>query len=616
VHPGLRPERSARVGVVLHVFYPELLDELIEHLAHLPVPFDLVVTDASGTGVTIDAARMPQCRHVVVLPIANHGRDILPLVSVVNADLLAPYELVLKMHTKQSQWRAGHTLDGDGTTWRKDLLDALVGDENVVRRILGAFADDSSLGIVTAPGSVLGPEYWGDNQPVTAQLLRRLELPLDEPALRFAAGSMYWVRGFVLQGLRALSLTQEDFEPEAGQVNATTAHAIERLIGAVAVEAGLTVATTDERAAPREDAWTAYSSADRRAPRARVLPFYLPQFHPVPENDAWWGPGFTEWTNVTAAQPLYPGHHQPKLPRDLGYYDLRSPWVAAEQSRLAADAGLSGFMYYHYWFAGHRLLEAPIDDRLERRGDLPFCLMWANENWTRRWDGRSEDVLMGQDYERLPAEQFLEDSLPALLHPDYLRVGGAAVLAVYRPGQIPGVGRVVEAWRARAREAGVGDLLLLSVDVATAFDAVDGKVTDHGFDGTLGFPPHNMFWDWVSPHELGASPRHGGNMLSYASMVADAEKGLPATSSTHFPGVMVGFDNTARRQWTADVWYGANPYTFRRWLAAAVRAVANRPADQRIVFINAWNEWAEGAMLEPSDRFGLSFLQAVRDVLR
>jgi lipopolysaccharide biosynthesis protein len=551
----------------------------------------------------------------VLLSVPNHGRDILPLVSVVNADLLAPYDLVLKLHTKRSEWRADHALGGDGSSWRSELLSSLVGTTDDVERILSAFAADRSLGVVTAPGSVLGAEWWGDNQPTTAGLLRRLELPLDEPSLSFAAGSMYWARGFVLQGLRALCLSEEDFEAESGQVNATTAHAVERLIGVVALEAGLSVRSSAEVRARDPQAWQRFSCDTVRGPRARVIPFYLPQFHAVPENDQWWGPGFTEWTNVSAARPVYAGQHQPKLPRELGFYDLSSNLVAEEQEALAEDHGLSGFMYYHYWFAGRPLLEAPVRRRVERTGGLPFCLMWANENWTRRWDGRSEDVLIGQDYERLSAAAFFDDVSDVLAHSDYLRVDGAAVLAVYRPGQIPHLGDVVAEWREQARRAGIGELRLLSVDVASAFDGVGGRAADHGFDGTLGFPPHNMKWEWMALEPLAVDPRFRGNVLSYQSMVVDAERRLRKNSTLHHPGVMVGFDNTARRQWSPDLWYGANPYTFRRWLAAAVDSVQDRPEDERLVFINAWNEWAEGAMLEPSDRYGRSFLHAVRDAV-
>ena len=610
------PFRSpALLGVAVHVYYPELLDEILDHLSAIPVRFDLIVTNASGSDFAIDSQRLPRMANCAVLRVPNHGRDILPLVRVVNAGLLDPYHVVLKVHTKRSEWRDGHELGGTGAEWRGRLLSSLLGNEDNVAGILDAFAASSALGTVTADGSLLGPEYWGDNQAAAASLLRRLELELPRE-LEFAAGSMYWTRGFALQGLRALGLSEEDFEPETGQVNATTAHAIERLIGILTTEAGLTqversrLGETDP-ATGRER----FDAGHSAPPRIRVVPFYLPQYHPIPENDRWWGPGFTEWSNVAAARPVFAGHDQPKLPADLGFYDLRLPEVASRQVALASTAGIDGFMYYHYWFSGKQLLQGPIQDRLRGNLELPFCVMWANENWTRRWDGRESDILMGQHYEEVPANGFIDAILPILMDGRYMRIDGRAILAVYRPGQIPDLPGVVKSWRDKARRAGVGELFVMGVDVSKEFHGVDRDLASAGFDGQLGFPPHNALWEWVSPQAVGAPPGFSGTILSYQAMADDAIRrmraGLP---EHHYPGVMTGFDNTARRQMNPDIWYGSNPFTFRRWLAEAAGAVAGRREDHRIVFVNAWNEWAESAVLEPTARFGRTYLLAVRDV--
>jgi lipopolysaccharide biosynthesis protein len=611
-------DTNSRVGVVLHVYYPELLDEIVGQLTAIPVTFDLIVTNASGQAIAIDHGKLPRLSNIVVLDVENHGRDILPLVQVVNAGLLDPYQVILKVHTKRSDWRAGHGgLPGTGTEWRGELLNSLLGDVANVARILNSFATSSRLGLVTADGSVLGPRFWGDNQAVTASLLRRLELDLREKELKFAAGSMYWIRGFLLQGLRALNLSSMDFEPEDGQVNATTAHAIERLIGLVTVEAGCTLA---ERSAvpptPADDLeWQRFEVGHDVPPRLRVVPFYLPQFHPIPENDLWWGEGFTEWTNVKAAKPVYLGHDQPKLPADQVFYDLRHPETVARQAALASAAGVEGFMYYHYWFAGKQLLEQPILDRLAGDVKLPFCLMWANENWTRRWDGRESDILIGQNYDDVPASRFIEDVMPILEDPRYMRIDGRPILAVYRPAQIPDLPDVIDSWRETARRDGLGGLFLMMVDVAKQFHGIDKDPSLVRFDGSLGFPPHNALWQWVPDEPGGTQREFSGRILSYRALANDAIRKLKAgLSENYFPGVMVNFDNTARRQLNPDLWYGANPYTYRRWLAAAAAAVSGRTSDRRMVFVNAWNEWAEGATLEPSARFGSTYLFAVRDV--
>ncbi len=289
--------------------------------------------------------------------------------------------------------------------------------------------------------------------------------------------------------------------------------------------------------------------------------------------------------------------------------------VVVRQTDLAEGAGIGGFMYYHYWFAGKQLLEMPIQDRLTATPALPFCLMWANENWTRRWDGRESDILIGQRYEEVPAGRFLEDVMPILLDERYMRIDGRAILAIYRPGQIPDLASVIEHWRDAARSAGAGELFVMGVDVAKEFHGLVGSPEQAGLDGRLGFPPHNALWEWVSFESIEASRRFKGRVLGYRAMANDAirrlAEGIP---DDYFPGVMVGFDNTARRQQNPDLWYGSNPYTFHRWLAAAAAAVREREPDRRMVFVNAWNEWAEGAVLEPSSRFGCTFLLAARDV--
>jgi len=610
-------EASARVGVLLHVYFVDLVPEILEQLDSIPVEFDLIVTNSSGREVSIDASRMRRVRNVVVLDIENHGRDILPSVSVVNAGYLDPYDMVLKVHTKKSEWREDHeTLAGSGGDWRQTFFSDLLGTEQNVAAILSAFSDDPNLGMVTARGSMVGPEHWGGDLDLTRELLRRIEMDVEPDTLRFPSGSMYWTRGFVLQGLRSLNLSALDFQEEAGQIDGTTAHAVERAIGILASEAALTMVERPDIQISDPTTWTRFHPDAPVRSRARVVPFYLPQFHPTEENNAWWGEGFTEWTNVTSARPVYQGHHQPRLPSDLGFYDLRLDEVRQAQMDLASAHGIEGFMYYYYWFAGRRLLNKPIEALAASDVQKPFCIMWANENWTRRWDGRVSDILIGQDYDKVPATEFIEDVMEFLKDDRYMRVDGKVVLAVYRIGQLPDYRDVIKHWRRRAHEEGVGELLLLNVDVAREFDGLKGTVQENGLDGSLGFPPHNLKWEWISHSGLKVDPRFEGNILSYPAMVEDAVNKLRSLPESVYPGAMVTFDNTARRQWKPDLWYGSNPYRFRRWLTAAVSAVAGRPETERVVFINAWNEWAEGAVLEPSDRFGRTYLLAVRDVVR
>ena len=319
---------------------------------------------------------------------------------------------------------------------------------------------------------------------------------------------------------------------------------------------------------------------------------------------------------MTAAKPLFTGHNQPLLPGDLGFYDLRTPNVLESQARLAADAGIEAMMFYYYWFAGKRLMNFPIERFSEIDTPVGFSIMWANENWTRTWDGGEANVLIGQDYDTVPAEQFIDDVMPLLLNPRYLRIGDKPVISVYRVAQIPEFTRVLDFWRERAAAAGLAGLVILTADVGSGMQGLDGDVKGHGVDGLFEFAPHNMPWHHRPIVGRSLDTRFTGNLMSYAAMVGDAVRRLlEPFDAQRYPGVMVNFDNTARRQWRPDLWYGSNPYTFRRWLNSAVGAVMDRDREQRLVFLNAWNEWAEGTVLEPTQRWGSTYLHAVRDVL-
>jgi len=609
---------TPRIAALVHIYYLDLVPDILSHLASIPLPFDLIVTNASGKPLAITQDDIgQQVRDIRVLEVPNRGRDILPLISVVNAGLLEPYELVVKVHTKKSPWReTQELLAGDGDEWREAFLDQLLGTEEKVKRILAAFAEDPSIGLITADDCLLGPEYWASNRKITADLLKRVELEVP-PSLHFASGSMYWVQAFILNGFRALDLTEEDFDLESGQNDGTTAHAIERLIGILGTEAGFTLQEFSALPTPEfDDSWSLYSPNSPRVAEARVVPFYLPQFHAFPENDAWWGKGFTEWSNLTASQPMFLGHRQPSLPADLGFYDLSNRDVRPRQYELALDHGIAGFMYYHYWFEGKQLMHTPVEDLVQSEDAHPFCLMWANENWTRRWDGLDAEVLIAQNYDVVSADQYIDDIRHLLEDPRYIRIDGKPLLAVYRINQIPNYRQTIAHWRKRAEDFGLPGLVLLAVDLPSAFDGLEGGAQEAGLDGLLEFPPHNRRAEPTPESVTELRADFDGGVYSYKSVVDHGESDLfGGLDANRYPGVLVCFDNTPRRGAQASIMYGSNPFTFRRWLRTAVLGVQSRPEDARVIFVNAWNEWAEGAVLEPSQRFGSTYLQAVKSAV-
>ena len=338
-----------------------------------------------------------------------------------------------------------------------------------------------------------------------------------------------------------------------------------------------------------------------------VVAFYLPQYHRVAENDAWWGEGFTDWRNVTAARPLYPGHAVPNLPGELGEYDLLSRETRAAQAALAREYGVYGFCYYFYWFGGRRLLERPLELMLEDgQPDLPFALCWANEPWTRRWDGREQDVLMPQHHDRVRDLAILDDLMPYFEDPRYIRIDGRPLLLVYRQGLMPDAPGFAADLRAEAVRRGLPGLFLCNV---LSIGDVDRCAP--GFDAAVEFPPQGTLGREIRPRSLGADPAFKGHIYDYASTVQTAIA-RPTPSFPCFPGVMPRWDNTARKGMRAHIFHGSTPELFERWLRRASLDTRRRNPGAPLVFVNSWNEWAEGAHLEPDDLTRNDYLQAAR----
>ncbi len=338
----------------------------------------------------------------------------------------------------------------------------------------------------------------------------------------------------------------------------------------------------------------------------RTIAFYLPQFHPVPENDAWWEPGFTEWFNVVRARPLYDGHYQPHLPGELGFYDLRLPETRVAQARLAAEHGISGFCYYHYWFGGRQLLGRPFEEVL-RSGepDFPFCLCWANENWTRTWDAGTSEVLAEQRFDPDDDLAHIRWLVEAFRDPRYIRVQGRPLLLVYRPQLLPDAVATFDLWRKVCADEGLPEPYLCKFDTHEDFS----DPAQHGCDAAAEFLPHGIA-GLVPRRPVGEDPERGPDVFDYTEVAAAfAERSTPPWR--RYSCVVPGWDNTPRRSaQRASLLHGADPAVYEEWLR---RTLQRSAADGRgLVFVNAWNEWAEGAHLEPDQRFGRAFLEATR----
>jgi hypothetical protein len=382
--------------------------------------------------------------------------------------------------------------------------------------------------------------------------------------------------------------------------------------------------------------------------QARVIAFYLPQYHPIPENDLWWGKGFTEWTNVAKARPLFPGHYQPRIPADLGFYDLRVPETRFAQAEMARKHGIEGFCYWHYWFAGERLLERPFREVL-RTGEpkFPFCLGWANQSWTGIWHGAPHRVLKAQTYPGLDDHRaHFYTLLEAFADERYMTVEGKPIFIVYAPFEIPEVERVTDFWRSLAAKAGLKGLHLVAHFNAAA-DLPAWRPSDGGFDAAIIVSLWRVMVDVAVSgprrisRRLSSSSNRGiagaarfamtalrrGFRTVYKStlrrpmnihMYADAVPYFVRQDSMgfeYYPCIIPNWDNTPRSGLDGVVLHNSTPELFRTQVAMAVNRVRSLPDERRIIFVKSWNEWAEGNHLEPDLKFGTRYLEVLRDEL-
>jgi lipopolysaccharide biosynthesis protein len=344
-------------------------------------------------------------------------------------------------------------------------------------------------------------------------------------------------------------------------------------------------------------------TSENASGKPRFIAFYLPQFYPTPGNDHWWGAGFTEWTNVVQARPLFEGHYQPRLPADLGFCDLRVPEVRAAQAALAAEHGIEGFCYWHYWFHGTRALERPLSEVLASgEPDFPFCLSWANETWSRRWHGAGapDEVLIEQAYSEEDDLAHIRWLLSVFADPRYIHVGDRPLFLVYRPHDLPDPRRTLDLFRSECVRAGLADPYLLGINAH--HPTKDTRPL--GFDCTVNFEP-----------QLSAVPGPTDPGLKiYDYTIATRSMRAQRRDYPSHPCVMVSWDNTSRRGSDGIVFINSTPEAFERGLRNVVSALPEAEPSEPLVFLNAWNEWAEGNHLEPDLRFGLGWLEAVSRV--
>jgi len=352
-----------------------------------------------------------------------------------------------------------------------------------------------------------------------------------------------------------------------------------------------------------------------------LIAFYLPQYHPITENDIWWGKGFTEWKNTINAKPLFKGHYQPHIPADLGFYDLRLPETRQAQADLAKEFGIHGFCYYHYWFEGKRLLERPFNEVLKSgEPNFPFCLVWANEHWTRNWHGIKGEKLQPQTYGGDKDDlEHIRWLIKAFKDNRYIRVKDKPLFLIYRGDQLPNPERTIELWRKEADRAGLPGIYLVSIE--TSFKPGWNPIPS-GYDASLLFQPQfhkalphkapTTTWHVLSNLLLGKKPVSHYDYDQVWSILDSAE---PVDYMRYYT-VCPGWDNSARKGDNDPfILHNSTPQQYGKWLRKAIDRVKEEPSEHRLVFINAWNEWAEGNHLEPDLKHGVAYLEQTRDAL-
>ena len=351
------------------------------------------------------------------------------------------------------------------------------------------------------------------------------------------------------------------------------------------------------------DVWNSERKVD-------LIAFYLTQYHITEENNKWWGEGFTEWTNVKKGTPQFEGHYQPRVPTELGYYDLvEDKTIQYKQIDLAKQYNLGGFCYYYYWFEGKRLIRKPLDQFLENKElDFPFCICWANETWSRRWDGQEHEVLMQQVHNKKTDIDFINDMIPLFKDPRYIKLDGKPLLLIYRIGLFPEPYQTISRWRKICIDKGIGDI---HVALVQSFGMVDHRI--YGADSSVEFPPHKIVGELVNDKIISEDSEFVGNIYDYGEIVKNLST-ISERDYTLYPGSMLAWDNTARRKNSSNIFYGFSIDSFKKWLVKNYyySLIYNK---NKIMFINAWNEWGEGTYLEPDERFGREPLQKIKEVL-
>jgi len=623
VDPNSREKLSYgfKVAVHVHAYYEDAFMEILHRLNNIDTNFNIFVSvPENNAWLDRDALMgkirdtLPTVQNVTIKLVPNRGRDISPFI-IDFGDKLIGYDIVGHFHTKKSPHnsRLRH--------WRTMILDCLLGNVGDgpwhLNALLNRLATDAKfIAPQRLPHFTVHFDGWSGNKEIAAEILGKYsDISISSLSeINFPEGMMFWGRSDALRPFLTLPLTYDDFPKEPIASDGTFAHALERLVFALSPQNEKKIlhvnrAEYTENASfyeSQEDFSTSILHKD-----VKVLSYYLPQFHPIPENDKWHGVGFTEWTKVRAANPLFKGHYQQHVPHEhMGYYIIHDASVLEKQAEMMKKSGVFGQIFYHYWFSGKLILEGPSKILLDNKNiDMPFCFCWANENWTKRWDGSDNEILLEQIYSADDARAFIRYLIPFFKDHRYIKVEGRPVLHIYRPKSVPDIAEYLAVWE---EECGLAGLLKPYVVATLAAGAFSPE--EYGLDAGA----DRVLYDWTNgavpdiTSEVDSYYELSGRVFSYEKIAKFYQNQIHKDDFDRFPSIVPNWDNTARYQNRAHVLHGSTPEKFQSWMEALVhRANMTLPADRRFILVNAWNEWAEGAHLEPDMRSGFAYLNSV-----
>ncbi|MDR0555724.1 MAG: glycoside hydrolase family 99-like domain-containing protein [Holosporaceae bacterium] len=666
-----------RIAVHFHLFYADTCKYFYDNLKNLAgVDYDLFVSTPCPELVNEITTALPGARVSIV---ENRGYDIGAFIEFINKINLFNYDFVLKIHTKSisgCSLTLNNGKDIDRSCWRDLLVENLIGSPKIIEQNIGILKNNDDIGMIGARDLIFHDDYWLDG---IRDILNKIGIPYEFETNTFIAGSMFLVKSKLLQPLKNIYSIKDFVPSKINVNHGTLAHSVERLLGTLIIAQGYKIHGCDysrvikfiknrsnwvlkrkrleDRAivkifnrilfekkyfplrkeiclfgmlkfsfnTSRKNIQKLFANmltgkSDffveelrdnyiREEKDAKLIAYYLPQFYRFKENDEWHGKGFTEWTNVTKSLPLYVGHYQPHLPLN-GFYHLNLDTMK-EQAELAQKYGIYGFCFYYYWFSGTKIMEKPILELLNcQEIDIPFMICWTNENWNKKWDGTTNELLMEQRLEDDDGERFFHDILPFFNDRRYIRVNDCPVLMIYQSSFFPKekLEKFIKDIRNLSKLNGFKDLYITTSNL-------EHNPLDYGIDAIMEFPPHGMkLLKKFRTKKVIQNSRY--NVYDLKDYVKN-KKFLYDSNYRVFKCVFPGWDNSPRRAKLGCVIYdNGNPSLYKEWLMECIKYTnETHPVGDRIIMINAWNEWAEGAHLEPDRKFGYAYLQATREAL-